>query len=372
MKNKSNLFVNITNKLKPIDKMTVTFIGIIICSLIGFIFARFGIHNYEQKQVSYNENSNIEYKVYLKDNNFFEEEYLEENRTYITSLIDYLNITFNYDVDFSEKMSGSYSYYIKGIISADKVGDSSDSYWTKEYKLSDTITKEYTDSDKLEISKKIKIKYQDYNDLLASFKAEYGLSMEGHLKIVLVVLNNIKSDFLDRDIMKETNSELDIPLTSLTIEVPIKAEGVSSEGLLIDETVYDDSLVFLVTKIIGYVFFAFAGVLIIFLFFMLFKEIKNESIYYKKLKKILKVYDGIIVSIKEIPKLDNFNVVNVDSFEELIDAHSEVRRPINYIQKNNGSTFLLITEGIVYKYFLARELFNNTNNKEKNEVSYEK
>ena len=361
MKKKTNFFGNIINKLKPIDKLTFVFVGIVLCSLLGYFFARFGIHNYEQVQVLYNEKSNIEYKVYLKDNNFFEEDYLEENRTYITSLIDYLDITFNYYIDLSKKLNGNYSYYIKGVISADKVGNSSDSYWTKEYKLTDTITEEYTNSDKLEIRENIKINYQKYNELLTSFKTEYGLSMEGHLKIILVVLNNVESEILDRDIMKETNSELDIPLTSLTIEVPIKAEGISTEGFLIDETLYDDSLIFLVTKIIGYAFFIFAGVLILFLVFMTFKEIKKESIYYKKLKKILKVYDGIIVSIKEFPKLDNFSVINVDNFEELIDAHSEVRRPINYIQKSNGATFILITEGIVYKYFLPRELFINKN-----------
>ena len=365
MKKNTNLFVNIMNKLKPIDKLTLVFVGVILCSLLGFVFTRFGVHNYEQVQVSYSENSNIEYRVYLKENNFFEEDYLEENRTYITSLIDYLDITFNYDIDLSEKLNGSYSYYIKGIISADKVGNTSDSYWTKEYKLTDTVTEEYIDSDRLQISENIKINYQEYNQLLTSFKTEYGLSMEGHLKIVLVVLNNVESEILDRNIMKETTSELDIPLTSLTIEVPIKADGISTEGFLIDETIYDDSLIFLVTKIIGYMFFIFAGVLILFLIFMTFRGIKKESIYHKKLKKILKVYDCIIVNIRDFPKLDNLNVINVNNFEELIDVHSEVRRPINYIHKNNGATFMLITEGIVYKYFLSRDLFSNEKDTEK-------
>ena len=100
-----NCLNNIKSKLKPIDKLTMVFIGILMCCLLGFIFARHGIHNYKQVQVSYKEKSDIHYKVYLKENNFFEEDYLEENRTYITSLIDYLDIDFNYNINLDEKIS---------------------------------------------------------------------------------------------------------------------------------------------------------------------------------------------------------------------------------------------------------------------------
>ena len=358
MREKFNVVGKFTRNLKHIDVMTIIFFGVIIFSLFGFINARYGIHNYEEVKVAYKENSNINYKVYLKENNFFENPYLEENKTYITSLIDYLDINFKYLINTDEHIKGQYSYYVKGIISANKLDNSDNSYWTKEYILTDKITKEYTESDKIEISENIKIKYDDYNNLLTSFKTEYGLSMDGNLKVVLVISNIVNNHIVERDILKETNLELNIPLTSLTIEVPIKTDGVSSEGLLIDEVIYDNNFKYLISKIIGYIFFSLAFVLIMILIYFIVKEAKKESVYHKKLRKILKTYDGIIVSIKEFPNLNNLNIIVVNSFEELIDAHSEIRKPIHYIQKNNGATFVLINEGIAYKYFLERKLFS--------------
>ena len=45
------------------------------------------------------------------------------------------------------------------------------------------------------------------------------------------------------------------------------------------------------------------------------------------------------------------------TFEELIDAHSEVRNPINYITEKDGALFLLVSENMIYSYKLKRELF---------------
>ncbi len=38
--------------------------------------------------LKYNEDNSINYKVYLKPNNYFDTQYLGENRTYSTSIID--------------------------------------------------------------------------------------------------------------------------------------------------------------------------------------------------------------------------------------------------------------------------------------------
>ena len=86
------------------------------------------------------------------------------------------------------------------------------------------------------------------------------------------------------------------------------------------------------------------------------KKLKNlKKIYFKK---ILKTYDGILVEVDSLPDLTKFNVIYVKSFDELIDAHSEIRRPINFIQKSSHAKFLLINEGIAWVYKFNRELFN--------------
>ena len=96
-----------------------------------------------------------------------------------------------------------------------------------------------------------------------------------------------------------------------------------------------------------------------------------ESVYHKKLNKILRVYDGIIVNLKTMPKFVKEKLFIVNTFEELIDAHSEVRNPINYIDEKDGAIFLLMSSGYIYYYKLKRELFSENNyREEKNEKSF--
>jgi len=45
----------------------------------------------------YTENSELNYKVYLKENDFFNVRYLEKDNQYIASLIDYIEADFKYE-----------------------------------------------------------------------------------------------------------------------------------------------------------------------------------------------------------------------------------------------------------------------------------
>ena len=81
------------------------------------------------------------------------------------------------------------------------------------------------------------------------------------------------------------------------------------------------------------------------------------------MKKILKVYDSILVEVETIPNLSKFDIISVKNFEELIDAHSEVRRPINFVYQKEGVKFLLISEGMVWIYNLKKDIFKNNKNK---------
>ena len=71
--------------------------------------------------------------------------------------------------------------------------------------------------------------------------------------------------------------------------------------------------------------------------------------------RILSTYDSIIVNIKELPNLEGYNVIKVESFNELIDAHSEIRKPINYYKEKDLSAFFLISDNIAWKYIIYKK-----------------
>ena len=96
--------------LKRIDKLILVFLAVIVFSLLGFVFSRIGFHNYDEKEITYQESKDIDYQVYLQPNDFFEEAYLPKNQTYITSLIDYIHIDFDYNFEIQSQYDGSYKY----------------------------------------------------------------------------------------------------------------------------------------------------------------------------------------------------------------------------------------------------------------------
>ena len=69
----------------------------------------------------------------------------------------------------------------------------------------------------------------------------------------------------------------------------------------------------------------------------------------------MNTYDSIIVNTEEEPKIENYNVIKVESFEELIDAHSEIRMPINYYQTDHSSVFVLLSDKTAWKYVLEKK-----------------
>mgnify|MGYP003303592573 CR=1 FL=1 len=64
----------------------------------------------------YSETSNLDYKVYLKKNNFYSENYLGKDQMYIASLIDYINTDFDYTFRSDENIGLEYSYFVEAII----------------------------------------------------------------------------------------------------------------------------------------------------------------------------------------------------------------------------------------------------------------
>lgn len=344
-------------QLKKVDKLILVAVISAIFSFLALNLARFGFRNYDVREVKYNEDSKINYQVYLKPNDFFQDEFLPENMSYVTSLIDYIKLNFSYKLKFNDKVSGSYSYYIKGVTTANRE-DSDSKFYTREYMLNDVKTESFDDADSINVNENVDVDYDTYNDVLVKFRDEYGVQMDGNFKVVLVLETSIKDDISGEKTTKDSEMEINIPLTTLTVEVPIEADNKSNDGVLISKKMEKQGIIYVVGRILAIVCYAVAFITLLYFIYLTYLSFKLENAYSKKLKKILKVYDGIIVNIKKRPKMDASKIISVSSFEELIDAHGEVRNPINYIAEKDGALFLLVSESYIYAYKLKRELFS--------------
>lgn len=321
--------------------------------LFSYYYLQMGLNNKYEKVISYNSSSNVGYKVYLFENDYFEEPYLGMNKTYISSLINYIDIDFNYNLNFSEFVSGKYTYYVKGTIAADKIKENDGSYWSKTYILTEPETITYSEQNSFNISTNVIIDYQKYNNLLNEFKKDYGISFNGVFKVELIVNSESKNDNISKAIPVESLVEVKIPLTQQVIDLSIDLSNNDTKNS-ISETVVNNNSTHYVYLGLSILF----SIVTVCLIGALFKEIRlfylSKSRYSKTLRKILSSYDSIIVNSSNVPDLDDLKVIEVNSFNELIDAHSEVRMPINYCEEieNYKSVFVLVSDNMAWTYTL--------------------
>ena len=310
-----------------------------------------GMNDKKTININYEENNSINYKVYLKENKFFETPYLEEGRTYIASLIDYIDADFHYEIKYNRPFTGHVKYKYVAILQANKK-NSTGYYWNKEYDLSEERSIDIENNTNVIISDNVKVNYSKYNEILSQFKKAYNLDTNSELKIVMRVVNTADFDKIDHPVGIDSEIGITVPLLEQAIDVSINKETNNSKNVL---TIKEKS------HKVGFLIFKITGTILLFtaIFGMIetsrySKRFKRSHTYILELDKILKNYDSIIANVKNLPDISGYRKIEVDKFEELLDVYNEVRMPINYYQDKTGkeSTFIIINNDVAWIYRL--------------------
>ncbi len=74
---------------------------------------------------------------------------------------------------------------------------------------------------------------------------------------------------------------------------------------------------------------------------LVFRKEDEESIYMRKLNKILKTYDSSLVYSDNDYKLENEHIIFVKNFSDIAKSSDELNEPIIFINENNSCVFLL-------------------------------
>ena len=325
----------------------------ILFLLIGVI----SIYNYcslnKGQFINYTEDSNIEYNVCLKDNQFYEQKCLSKGNQYVASLIDYIPANFNYKLDF---INGNveYIYNYKIIAEFDVLDNDNDKVlYTKEeviYKSEDKVT-----NTGININYNLNIDYNKYNNLLSSFISIYDLSQtKNSLKVSMKVdirnngNNNI--DFSNLNNSKATS--ITIPLTTKTVNIDISGTTLNTDSNKIVIKPQQNYVLLLVTGIvliiIGVVFYAVISLII--------KKTRTvKEIYDDRIKKITLTYDSYIQRITGDYPIGASQICKVTSFKDMIEIKESSEKPLLMLEnKEKTGTFFLIPvgEGVIYTYAL--------------------
>lgn len=322
-------------------------------SLLFFIKSR---NNIVVTSLSYSESSDVNYRVYLKENSFFEKPYYDKkelinnNQTIISKLIKNIDLNYTYNFSANDFVTGKYTYQILATIDA-KTSDGSKNYWSKVYELTDKNEVDVKNSSSFSIIENVNIDYEMYNSLYNEFKEENkNLSSDGNLTIKLVIEGVVNNSNVDKTINLSPKLSLELPLSEAATEISIDTKESDTKKTFDKKEKSSDIkyTVYFVSSILLFIVSVFVFLKIV---LMSYKH-RIKFAYDIKLRRILSTYDGIIVNVSSLPDLDKFEIINVKSFDELIDAHSEVRMPINYYSNNTSDIFILINNSMLWYYDL--------------------
>ena len=137
-KNQINaILINQTKRRNTVFAFICSIVIIFIVTVAFFYLYKQGNKEYF---ITYDESSNIKYDVYLKENEFFQNNYLTENKQYIASLIDYLTAKFEYNISLDQSdIEYKYSYRIESSVDVVEKSTNYSLYNSKFFTLNNDI-----------------------------------------------------------------------------------------------------------------------------------------------------------------------------------------------------------------------------------------
>lgn len=351
-KNQFNeIFVSQTERQKKI-KMYICILIFLVAFSCFFLILYVKLTN--DSYGNYNEKSDLDYKVYLNDNEFFNKSYLASDNQYIASLIEKIEANFKYSLDVSENMSEyKYSYGIKANVSVkDKETENSLYDFTEDLVRESVYTQ--NDNSDVDIKKSIDIDYNKYNNLIKKFVDAYDLDDSiNTLDIVMYVRVFGKYEDLETAKKKDVVS-LSIPLTTKTVAIDMSYDLVDGHpnNIIVEKEIPNFYIIFLLLGIDGVFLIGYCTFLMI---RYIIKSRTPESIYNSELKKILNNYRSFIQEVNNNFDLTGYQVIKVASFVDMLEIRDTVQEPILMVSRRDkmGVYFLIPAKtNIVYMYTL--------------------
>ena len=352
----SNLYQSFTKRKKRSRAIMLILLLIsLFLIILSSVFLKSSM-NFKDNFINYNEKGDINYKVYLKDNDYYDEPFLDKGMQYIASLINTINVDFKYEINSSDELSYKYKYKITGdLVITEKNNPSKVLYKNTEILLEETA-KEITDSSFV-INEDLDINYDKYNEYVVAFQKDYSLSVDSNLVLTLAVETVGENNILVNNFNKNSNLIVSVPLSEHTISITTDLNSLNGSGIIRSTEIVkiDNVMLFVLSISLGLI----GLIILISIVYLYLSKNNNNNLYEKEIKNILKNYDRLIVSSKVLDIDENKfqNKVRVTSIEELIDVYETTKQPIIYYEviPNEKSYFIIINDDTLYKLTISKE-----------------
>ena len=340
------------------------FFGLFV--ILGFKFITNALSTNSDEKLHFQEKGNVKYSVCLKDNDFFEDECLDSDMSYVASLIKNISLDYNYQFNGNiDNLVSSVDYEVVAKLIIEN-NDTKTKYYEKEYVLIPKITDSVKNNGTLyNLNKKVNIDYEYYNNIATKFKSQYGVASQSYLEVYLNTYNNANSKYTD--IPTSAQISVRIPLSQKAIEINFNTQEINidiekyiiSKAVIIND--YQKLIAGIISLFLSLLFLSFTIVIIK-------RYTKKLSKYDKFINKILKEYDRLIVETATFPDEKKYNVLLINNFNELVDVRDNLRTPIMFynIKDHKISIFYILNDNNLYLYIVNSKDINDGDKKYEN------
>ena len=313
-----------------------------IFSVIYYLFNR-------AYYIAYAESGDVEYRVLLKENEFYDEPYAEEGKAYVTTLIDKVEADFMYQLLMSsDNVDFEYAYRIDAVLQiADKSG-------AILYEHTDELVPEKKGNLKgqyLPITERVSVDYGTYNSLVQKFTGFYDLS---GTKSTLLLEMHISVIGACEDFSDDTNNQyvvaLNVPLADKTVTMSVSSSVEEGDNFILACESETAKNVFLVLTIVFWALTVLGGGFILVFIYIT----RNDDINYEiDVNRILKNYRSFIQKLTNHFDDTGYRILMLSTFTEMLEIRETIQAPV-LMDENDDKTctrFLVPTNSnILYVY----------------------
>lgn len=277
--------------------------------------------------INYTEHSTVDYGVHLKENEFYEEDYLGKDQAYVASLIKQVEAAFEYELhmDSKQKVDFKYTYGIDAILQiTDK--NSGGVLFTPTYTVLPARTIERSGNG-LIINEIVSLNYDTYNELASKFIESYDLKSTESNIILQMKVNVIgaSEEFNNSTAQNEYITSLNIPLTTKTVNVNLSSSIPQEENKIL---ACNDSVARVVFQVLAIVFASISALLGLEIFAFVYLTRNTDITYEIKVGRLLKTYKSFIQKITNPFNTAGYQLLMVDTFNEMLEIRDTIQSPI--------------------------------------------
>lgn len=349
-----------TNTTQPRHPVWIGIIGGLLLAFAGILYvitmqsreaevAVPTVYDYSIKQAV---NPSVQYM----DSSFFEDGPRADNKAYVAEITDTIRSHFHYNFTGSEatelKYTNSVSASIRGLYSIKDESKAQPTIWTKDFQLVEPTTRE-VNAKSFSLDPTVDVPYSKYKAMIDQLNTALELSLESEVVITSTV--NVSGE-VDGASFKDTRTAtVTAPLNQQLYTLAVKFDKETTGQVAATENQG--------WTLAGHYLEVVAGVIALIGLALLvygFRAQIFKTPYHRELDRIFRYHDGIIIRASKPADLHDKNVVDVQSFDDILNLEEEMKAPIVAAPAGAEATqFIILRDDVAYVYTLGKILLES-------------